>query len=150
MNGRLRLRLGGVLRARQAQEETARTAALRARADAETTAAQIRRWEHALDLRGVPEHSSAAAHAATLSARQALASALCAAIGVARLAEENAQVRAGELIQAATARRSVERFAERQVAEQRRADEAVERRELDEISARTRPLADLPGGEGGR
>jgi flagellar biosynthesis chaperone FliJ len=141
------LRLGGVLRARQAQEDVARAAAQRARANAEATAAQIRRWEHALDLRGVPEHSSAAAHAATLSARQALASALCAAIGVARLAEENAQVRAGELTQAATARLSVERFTERQAAEQRRADEAAEGRQLDEIAARTKPPAHRSGGE---
>jgi hypothetical protein len=143
----MRLRLGGVLRARRAQEEVARTVAQRTRADADAAAAQIRRWEHALDLRGVPEHSSPAAYAATLSARQALASALCAAIGVAHLADAAAHERSAELTQASTARLSVERFTERQRAEQRRAEDAVERRELDEIALRARHRTEALGTE---
>jgi hypothetical protein len=131
----LRLRLAGVLRTRQAREDAARGSAQRARAAAEAAAAQVRRWENALDLRGVPQHGTAASHMATLAARQALAAALCAAIGVSGMADEAAAEQAGEATSAAIERRTVERLAERHLAEQRRAEQAAEQRELDEIAA---------------
>ena len=127
-------RLAAVLRARHAQEDAAKAAVVRARADADAAATRARALEHDLDSRELPESASAASFAATLSARNALASALNAAIGVTRLAEEKIQERLHELTDAAVQRRIIEKLEERHTAARKASAEAAEAKVSDDIT----------------
>ena len=127
-------RLAAVLRARHAQEDAAKAAVVRARAEADAAAARASALEHDLDSRELPDTSSAAAFAATLAARNAVAGALNAAIGVTRLAEEKIQERLRELTDAAVQRRIIEKLEERHAAARKASTEAAEAKVSDDIT----------------
>jgi len=137
----IRRRIGGLIRARQVQEDVARGALQRAQRDAEVAAARVLLYEEALGSRRAPNAASAGAYAASLSARHAMGAALAAAIGVATEHDGVVRERLCDLTEAASRRRAVERLAERQAEQERDADEAAAQRELDDLAVR-RPLFD--------
>ncbi|WP_432830393.1 cell envelope biogenesis protein TolA [Dactylosporangium sp. CA-092794] len=127
-------RLGAVLRARKAQEDIAKAAVVRARADAAEAVQRVRARERDLDGRRVPDAASSAAFAATLTARQALAGELAAAIGLRRLADTSVEERMNELVDAAVQRRTIEKLQERHDATRKRTEAAAEARAVDDIT----------------
>jgi flagellar FliJ protein len=131
--------LDNLLRARQAQEDIAKGAVVRARRDADAAAEHANRYEVALGARHVPQHAFAGSYAATLAARHVMAAALSAAVAVAGEAEAVVRERMGDLTDAATRRRAVEKLAERQAEADRRAEEAAERREVDDLTSSASP-----------
>jgi len=133
-----RFRLGAVLRARKAQEDTAKAAALRARTQADIAATRARAVGRDLDERGVPHEASAISFAATMSARNALASTLADAIGAARLAGDDVLDKLTDLTQAAIQRRTIEKLEERHAAARRRAVDAADARAVDDLTTATR------------
>jgi flagellar export protein FliJ len=126
--------LTGLLRARKAQEDIARGRTQRARAEAAAAAERVRRYEEAINLRKLPEGVDAGAYVATLSAHRAMAEALAASRNLAAQADGAVADAAAELTDAAVRRRAVERLAERQAAEARKAADAAERREIDDLT----------------
>jgi flagellar protein FliJ len=137
-------RLSAVLRARQAQEDAAKAAVVRARAEADVAAVRVRATERDLDGRVVPNVSAAAAFSATMSARTALAGALRAAIGVQELADNNVNNRLNDLTQASVQRRTIEKLEERHAAARRRADEKADELAVDDLTtaaATRRPVS---------
>ncbi|PZM97422.1 MAG: cell envelope biogenesis protein TolA [Actinobacteria bacterium] len=140
------IRLGAVLRARQAQEDAAKAEVVRVRQAATHAAELANRREAALQESEVPAEGVAQSVAAALAARQALAADLSLARRL--VAERNQAVkeRMRELTAKAQARRVVEKLIERQLAEERRLAEAAEQRALDDIAA-TRPLPITVGPE---
>jgi flagellar protein FliJ len=132
-------RLGSVLRARNAQENLARGAVLRARQEAEEAVDRVRRMDAAIGARPRPKSADSTSFAATLWARQSMAADLSAAVAIA--VQLNAQVdeRAAELTVAATGRRTVEKLAERHAEAQRYEEEAAAELEADDLTtSRTR------------
>ncbi|GGM60976.1 cell envelope biogenesis protein TolA [Dactylosporangium sucinum] len=127
-------RLAAVLRARKAQEDAAKTAVVRARADASAAVEAVRARERDLDGRSVPLRSTSAAFAATLTARQAIAGELAAAIGVRRLADESVEERMAELTAAAVQRRTIEKLQERHDATRKRTRDAAEAKAADDLT----------------
>lgn len=127
-------RLAAVLRARKAQEDVAKTAVVRARAEARESAERVRARERDLDARGLPAVDDANGYAVTLWARQNLAAAVGEATGVAAAAEATAGERIEELAEAAARRRAMELLAERHVTAERRAEESAEQKVLDELA----------------
>jgi flagellar FliJ protein len=127
-------KLAAVLRARQAQEDAAKAAVVRARADAEMLASRARSIERDLDGRPLPGTSSAAAFTATLSARNALAGALNDAIGAARLADGAVQERLDELTDAAVQRRTIEKLEERHKAARRHKEDKADELAVDDLT----------------
>jgi flagellar FliJ protein len=146
-----KFRLAGVLRARQAQEGVAKVAAARARVEAEQANADVHRYAATLDAAAEVHPDTATALAAAMSARQAVAGALFAAIGVFRDADEAVEDRMAELTAAAAQRRAMDKLAERHAVTRRRNQDAAEQRELDDLatarhSAR-RPVGSFIGDE---
>jgi flagellar FliJ protein len=131
-------RLGAVLRARKAQEDAAKAAVLRARAQADIAAVRVRAVERDLDDRDSPREASAISFAATMSARNALASALADAIGAARLAEDDVHDKLTDLTQAAIQRRTIEKLEERHAAARRRAVDAADAKAVDDLTTSRR------------
>ena len=131
---RAAFRLAAVLRARHAQEDAAKAAVVRARAEADAAADRARALDHELDSRELPETSSAAAFVAALATRNAIASALNAAIGATRLADEKIQDRLRELTEAAVQRRTIEKLEERHAAARKASAEAAEAKVSDDIT----------------
>jgi flagellar FliJ protein len=127
-------RLGSVLRARLAQENTARGAVLRARREAEEAEERVRRMDAAVDARRAPDGTSAAAYAATLWARHALAAELTAAVAVAGELHGVTEERTADLTAAATRRLSVERLAERHAEAANHAELAAAQEEPDDLT----------------
>ncbi len=127
-------RLAAVLRARHAQEDAAKAAVVRARADAEAALMRARVLERDLDSRGVPAASSAAAFSATMSARSAMAGALRAAIGVTELANEKVEERMADLTGAAIQRRTLEKLEERHAAARKHAEDKTDERAVDDLT----------------
>jgi flagellar FliJ protein len=127
-------RLGAVLRARKAQEDMAKAAVVRARADATAAVQRVRARERDLDGRAVPRASTAAAYAATLTARQAIAGELAAAIGLSRLADETVEERMRELTDAAVQRRTMEKLQERHDLTRKRTQAAAEEKAVDDLT----------------
>ncbi|MER7283780.1 cell envelope biogenesis protein TolA [Dactylosporangium sp. NPDC000244] len=127
-------RLGAVLRARKAQEDMAKAAVVRARADAADAVQRVRSRERDLDGRAVPNAATAAAYAATLTARQALAGELAAAIGLSRLADETVEERMRELTDAAVQRRTIEKLQERHDLTRKRTEAAAEEKAVDDLT----------------
>jgi flagellar protein FliJ len=127
-------RLGSVLRARLAQENSARGAVLRARREAEEAEERVRRMDAAVDARRAPEGTSAAVYAATLWARHALAAELTAAVAVAGELHGVTEERAVDLTAAATRRLSVERLAERHAEAADHAELAAAQAEADDLT----------------
>jgi flagellar FliJ protein len=127
-------RLGAVLRARKAQEDAAKAAALRARAQADIAATRVRAQEKDLGDREAPHESTARSFAATMSARNALASALADAIGAARLAEDTVQEKLTDLTRAAIQRRTIEKLEERHAAARRHAEDVADAKAVDDLT----------------
>jgi len=128
-------RLGSVLRARLAQENSARGAVLRARREAEEAEERVRRMDAAVDARRAPDGgASAAAYAATLWARHALAAELSAAVAVAGELNGVTEERAADLTAAATRRLTVERLAERHAEAANLAELAAAQEEADDLT----------------
>ena len=141
-------RLGAVLRARKAQEDIAKAAVVRARADATTAVERVQARTRDLDGRRVPSASTSAAYAATLTARQALAGELVAAMALAQLADETVEERMQELTDAAVQRRTIEKLQERHDATRKRTEAAAEEKAVDDITTAgsfNRPGAASPG-----
>lgn len=134
-------RLAAVLRARHAQEDAAKAAVVRARADASAALLRASALERDLDRRDVPEISSAAAFSATMSARSALAGALGAAIGVTEMANETVEDRMRDLTAAAVQRRTLEKLEERHAAARKHTEEKADEKAVDDLTtaAASRP-----------
>jgi flagellar biosynthesis chaperone FliJ len=127
-------RLAAVLRARHAQEDAAKAAVVRARADAAEALQRALLLERDLDRRGVPDVSSAAAFSATMSARSAMAGALRAAIGVTEMANEKVEERMADLTDAAIQRRTLEKLEERHAAARKHAEEKADEKAVDDLT----------------
>jgi flagellar biosynthesis chaperone FliJ len=127
-------KFAAVLRARHAQEDVAKAAVVRARAEASAAAVRVRAVERDLDGRAIPDASSAAAFIATMSARNALASALCAAIGTRSHSDEGVQQHIEDLTGAAVQRRTIEKLEERHTAARRRVEDAIDARAVDDLT----------------
>jgi flagellar FliJ protein len=136
-------RLGAVLRARKAQEDAAKAAALRARAQADIAATWVGAVERDLDDRPAPHEASALSFAATMSARNALASTLAAAIGAAQLAGDDVQDKLTDLTQAAIQRRTIEKLEERHAAARRRAVDTADAKAVDDLTTAAHSRRDL-------
>ncbi|MDG6102026.1 cell envelope biogenesis protein TolA [Dactylosporangium aurantiacum] len=127
-------RLGAVLRARKAQEDAAKAAVVRARADAAAAHGAVQARERDLDRRRPPDAATSAAFAATLMARQAVAGALSAAIGAAALADETVQDRLDDLTGAAVQRRTIEKLQERHDLTRKQTVAAAEAKAVDDLT----------------
>jgi flagellar export protein FliJ len=128
-----RFRLAGVLRARQAQEDVAKGAVVRARAETRVALERQAARERSLLDRPTVDGGPAPWWIAATSARAALAGELTAAGRLAEQAAERMAERTGELTDAAIRRRSVETLAERHQAAEQLEELASEQRALDEI-----------------
>jgi flagellar FliJ protein len=127
-------RLASVLRARFAQENSARGAVVRARREAEEAEERVRRMDAAIDARRAPDAASSAAFAATLWARHALAAELSAAVAVAGELNGVTDERTADLTTAATRRLTVERLAERHAEAANHAELAAAQEEADDLT----------------
>jgi flagellar FliJ protein len=127
-------RLAAVLRARHAQEDAAKAAVVRARADAEAALLRARAIERDLDGREVPGASTAVAFCATMSARSAMAGELHAAIGVTELANEAVEERMRDLTDAAVQRRTLEKLEERHAAARKHAEDKADEKAVDDLT----------------
>ena len=143
-----RFRLAPVLRARKAQEDIARGAVVQARAEAQSSAALVKRRQ--LDLAGsdAPSEGTARAMVASMVARQSLAAGLSAAHRVADAADEISGQRTAELAAAAKRRRAVELLSERHAATVWAHDLATDQRELDELAVTSKQRAAARGVDG--
>lgn len=130
-------RLGAVLRARKAQEDVAKAAVVRARADANTAVQHVRSRERDLDGRRVPGAATSAAFAATVTARQAIAGELAAAIAVSELADETVLERMRALTDAAVQRRTIEKLQERHDATRKQTEATAQARAADDLTTAT-------------
>jgi hypothetical protein len=137
-------RLGAVLRARKAQEDMAKAAVVRARADATAAVQRVRARERDLNGRPVPNAATASAYAATLTSRHALAGELAAAIGLSQVADEGVQERMRELTDAAIQRRTIEKLQERHDATRKRTEAAAEAKAVDDITTASAHQEDRP------
>jgi hypothetical protein len=131
-------RLASVLRARQAQEDAARGAVLRARHGATVAADAVDARDRSLAGHQMPGEDSARAIVAALTARQAMAASLAVARQLAVTAEARVAERAEELTAAAQRRRTVEKLAERHAEERRRQDQRADQSALDELATTDR------------
>jgi hypothetical protein len=127
-------RLGPVLRARQAQEDAARGAVIRSRADVREAQQLVKRRQ--LDLAGAdaPSEGTARAMVASMVARQSLAAGLSGAHRMVADAEELTREKIAQLGDAAKRRRAVEMMAERHAETVRRHDLASDQTDLDELA----------------
>ena len=127
-------RLGPVLRARKAQEDTARGAVSLSRAEIRDAQALVKR--KSLDLVGAqaPTEGTARAMVASLVARQSLAASLTGAQRMVLDAEEVERERIAVLADAAKRRRAVELMAERHAETVRVHDLRVDQANLDELA----------------
>jgi hypothetical protein len=130
--------LVGLLRARQIQEDVARERLLHARLHADgvrrVAQADAQRVQGLVD-QGSPE--SALAFVAAVSARQAAAATLAAAMYAQAVAEDHVASQRSSLTSAAQHRLSTEKLVEREHGERTRAANAAMQQELDEVGART-------------
>jgi flagellar protein FliJ len=139
-----RFRLASVLRARQAQEDAARGAVLRARAEANKAADEHTHLEHALSERDSLDQAHSIAFVAAAAARQALAAEIAAARSAAATAYAKVDERMEELTDASVRRRSVEKMAERHAEGVRKKDQQAGQHQLDELAGSRHGN---PGGE---
>jgi flagellar protein FliJ len=129
-----RFRLGSVLRARQAQEDAARTEVVRARRDAAAAANVVRRQHGRLTDESAPSATTAGALTAALVARQSMAATLFASRRIAQQTQQQFAERITQLTDAAARRRSVEKLAERHAEARRLEDQATDQRVIDELA----------------
>jgi flagellar protein FliJ len=131
-------RLGPVLRARQAQEDAARGAVIRSRAEIREAQQLVKRRQLELAGADAPTEGTARAMVASMVARQSLAAGLSGAHRVAADAEEVTRERIAQLADAAKRRRAVEMMAERHAETVRRHDLASDQTDLDELAVTTK------------
>jgi flagellar FliJ protein len=127
-------RLGPVLRARKAQQDSARGAVIQSRAEIREAQQLVKRRQ--LDLAGAdaPTEGTARAMVASMVARQSLAASLSGAHQMVTDAEEITRARVAELADAAKRRRAVETMAERHAETVRKHDLATDQSNLDELA----------------
>ena len=127
-------RLGPVLRARKAQEDSVRGAVNISRAEIREAQALVRR--RTLDLAGAdaPTEGTARAMVASMAARQSLAASLSGAHQMVASAEELNREKIAELADAAKRRRAVEVMAERHAETVRAHDLKTDQADIDELS----------------
>jgi flagellar protein FliJ len=130
-----KFKLAGVLRARQAKENAAKAATAQARADARVAVAEVERQSAALDAVYEMDPDTAIALVASLSTQRMMASVLSAAMDTARAADSVVDTRVDELALATAQRKAMDKLAERHALARRRAAEAVEAREVDDLVA---------------
>lgn len=130
-------RLSAVLRARKAAEDSAKMSTVAARAEAKAAADIARTYETDLDEREHPDISSPLAFAASLSARQATASALSDALNLEQVADQQVDSRMSDLRAAAARRKAIERLAERHAEQVRREEERSEQDATDDLTGAT-------------
>lgn len=128
-------RLASVLRARRAQENSARGRLLLARQEAAAAAERARRMDEAIDARPRPDSPSGIAFAATMWARHAMAVELSIMVAATAEAQTIVDERIAELTAAATRRRIVERLGERHAEAERIAENTAAQREADDLTA---------------
>jgi flagellar biosynthesis chaperone FliJ len=136
-----RFRLGAVLRARLAQEDVAKSETARARQEAAQATELARHQGRRLQAQGIPVNGPARAIVAALVARHSLAAALADADQVAAEAHERTAEQLAALAEAAKARRSVERLAERYTAAGQLREQAADQRAIDELAVTDRQRA---------
>ena len=127
-------RLGPVLRARKAQEDTARGAVLLSRSEIRDAQALVKRRQLELTGADAPTEGTARAMVASMAARQSLAATLSGAHRMVAEAEELTREKIVELGDAAKRRRAVEKMAERHAETVRRHDLTVDQANLDELA----------------
>jgi flagellar biosynthesis chaperone FliJ len=127
-------RLAAVLRARHAQEDAAKAAVVRARAEADAAAVRTHAIERDLDGRPVPNETTALAFNASMWARNALATELRAAIGVTEVADETVEERLRALTDAAVQRRTIEKLEERHAAARKHTEEQLDAKAVDDLT----------------
>jgi flagellar export protein FliJ len=129
--------LGSLLRARQIQEDAARERLVHAHLHAEGTRRTARNDDQRVQAmleQSSPE--SALAFVAAVSARQAAAATLAAALHTQAMAEDQVANRRSSLTTAAQHRLSAEKLIERDASERRRSAASAMQQELDEIGSR--------------
>ena len=127
-------RLGPVLRARKAQEDSARGAVNQSRAEIRDAQSLVKRRQLDLVGSGAPTEGTARAMVASLVARQSLAASLFGAQRMVGDAEAVERERLAVLADAAKRRRAVELMAERHTELLRAHDLRKEQAVLDELS----------------
>jgi flagellar protein FliJ len=127
-------KLGPVLRARKAQEDSARGAVNQSRAEIRDAQALVKRRQLELVGADAPSEGSARAMVASLVARQSLAASLTGAQRMVGDAEEVERERLAVLADAAKRRRAVEMMAERHAELVRTHDLRVDQAALDELA----------------
>jgi flagellar FliJ protein len=127
-------RLGPVLRARQAQEDAARGAVVRSRAEIREAQQLVKRRQLQLAGADAPTEGTARAMVASMVARQSLAAGLSGAHQMVADAEESTREKVAQLTDAAKRRRAVEMMAERHAEAVRRHDLASDQADLDELA----------------
>lgn len=142
-------RLSPVLRARKAQEDAARGALNKSRAEIRDAEALVKRRK--LDMIGAeaPSEGSARAMVASLVARQSLAAGLMDAQRMVEDAESLERERMAELADAAKRRRAVESMAERHTEMVKAHDLRKDQANLDELSMTSKARNAARGGSGG-
>jgi flagellar protein FliJ len=131
-------RLGPVLRARQAQEDAARGAVIRSRAEVREAQQLVKRRQLELAGADAPTEGTARAMVASMVARQSLAAGLSGAHRMVTDAEELTREKIAQLADAAKRRRAVEMMAERHAETVRRQDLARDQADLDELAVTTK------------
>ena len=127
-------RLAAVLRARQAKEDAAKTAAARARREADRAAIRVDAIQHDLTGRRARGAMPAAAFTAAMSARTALASELSTAVSLSEATEGAVSERMHELADAAVQRRTMEKLEERHATARRRAEDKADEKAADDLT----------------
>ena len=130
-----RFRLSAVARARRATEDVAKTAAARAKANAEASARLVRTYERDIDQRSERTETTTMAFCASITALQATASALSDALDVEQMANDQVDERLAELRAASARRKAIDRLAERHEREQLRLEERAEQDAMDDLSS---------------
>jgi flagellar protein FliJ len=131
-------RLGPVLRARQAQEDAARGAVIRSRAEIREAQQLVKRRQLELAGADAPTEGTARAMVASMVARQSLAAGLSGAHRMVADAEDVTREKIAQLADAAKRRRAVEMMAERHAETVRRHDLASDQTDLDELAVTTK------------
>jgi flagellar protein FliJ len=131
----MKFRLSNVLRARSAQERIAQAELLAARKEAAEAAERTRRMDEAIGARPKPEGPNGLAFAATMWARQAMATELAAAVMMQGTADDTVRDREDNLTAAAMRRRTVEKLGERHAAAVRAHEEALAQLEADDLTS---------------
>jgi flagellar FliJ protein len=134
-------RLGTVLRARQAQEDAARSRVAGARQAAAKAADDAAHEDARLRAHDLPDAATGRSLVAAIAAARCMAAGLAAANAFALEAEARTAQRIVELTDAARARRSMELLAEQHGAARVRMESAADQRTLDELAVTDRQRA---------